>query len=101
MAAFCKTKKIFQRNNRLADCFLSVNLIFATQLLYMDNEIIAQRKKDISYNWVHSSTFIFYMSVFCMIAFLFGGSCMLYNKAYKGKPDVEVPDNTLYVPKYK
>lgn len=67
----------------------------------MDNEIIEGRKKDISYNWVHSSTFIFYMTVFCLLAFIFGGSCMLYKHGYKGKPEVEVPENTMYTPKYK
>lgn len=67
----------------------------------MDNEIIGNKRKDISYNWVHSSSFIFYMTVFCLIAFIFSGSCMLYSKTYKGKPEVEIPENTLYTPKYK
>ena len=57
--------------------------------------------KDISYNWVNSSVFLFYLQVFCMVAFLLGGCYGLYTKHYKGKPEVNVPANTLYTPQYK
>lgn len=67
----------------------------------MENEIQDQKKKDIKYNWVTSSTFIFYVVAFCILAFVFGGSCKLYQQGYKGKPEVEVPESTLYNPKYK
>ncbi|KAA2240041.1 hypothetical protein F0L74_28105 [Chitinophaga agrisoli] len=60
-----------------------------------------ENKNDISNDWVSSSRFMFYMSVFCIVAFVFAGSCNLYAHRYKGKPDVVVPDNTLYNPKYK
>ncbi len=57
--------------------------------------------KDISYNWVNSSVFLFYLEVFCIIAMVIGGSYALYSHRYKGKPEVVVPANTLYTPEYK
>jgi hypothetical protein len=57
--------------------------------------------KDITYNWVDSSVFLFYLEVFCIIALLLGGSYGLYTHRYKGKPQVEIPANTLYTPEYK
>ncbi len=60
-----------------------------------------ENKSDFSANWVSSSRFLFYITIFCLVAFLFAGSCNLYQHRYKGKPDVVVPDNTLYNPKYK
>ena len=59
------------------------------------------REKDFAHNWVHSSVFLFYFQVFCIIAFVVGGCYSLYNNRYEGKPKVEVPENTLYNPKYK
>jgi hypothetical protein len=57
--------------------------------------------KDIAYSWVDSSVFLFYLEMFCIVAFLVGASYGLYAHRYKGKPDVEVPGNTLYTPQYK
>jgi len=57
--------------------------------------------KDITYSWVDSSVFLFYLEVFCIVAFLVGASYGLYAHRYKGKPEVEVPGNTLYTPEYK
>jgi hypothetical protein len=57
--------------------------------------------KDIAYNWVDSSVFLFYLEVFCIIAMLLGGSYGLYSHRYKGKPVVEIPANTQYTPEYK
>jgi hypothetical protein len=57
--------------------------------------------RDIAYNWVDSSVFLFYLEVFCIIAMLLGGSYGLYAHRYKGKPTVEIPANTLYTPEYK
>lgn len=57
--------------------------------------------KDIAYSWVDSSAFLFYLEVFCIVAFLIGASYGLYSHRYKGKPEVEVPGNTLYTPQYK
>jgi hypothetical protein len=57
--------------------------------------------KDIAYNWVDSSVFLFYLEVFCIIALLLGGSYGLYTHRYKGKPEIIVPANTQYTPEYK
>ena len=59
------------------------------------------REKDFKFNWVNSSVFLFYLQVFCIVAFLLGGCFSLYKHRYKGKPEVEVPANTLYTPQYK
>ncbi len=65
------------------------------------NELQEHKERDIAYNWVHSSSFLFYIQVFCILAFILGGCYQLYKHSYAGKPEVEVPDNTLYTPKYK
>lgn len=67
----------------------------------MAQEIIDQKHKDITSNWVISSRFLFYVQLFCMVAFLLGGCYKLYSNRYQGKPKVEVPESTLYTPKYK
>jgi hypothetical protein len=58
-------------------------------------------EKDFKHNWVNSSTFLFYLTVFCFVAFVFGCSMSLYSHRYKGKPRVNVPESTQYTPKYK
>lgn len=67
----------------------------------MAQEIIDTKQKDITSNWVTSSRFLFYVQVFCIAAFLLGGCYKLYSYRYKGKPEVQVPESTLYNPKYK
>ena len=57
--------------------------------------------KDFKKSWVNSSVFLFYLQVFCILAFVLGGCYNLYTHRYKGKPKVEVPANTLYTPQYK
>ena len=55
----------------------------------MDEEIEEYKDpklKDISYNWVNSSVFLFYLEVFCIVALLLGGCYGLYMHRYKGKP---------------
>jgi hypothetical protein len=59
------------------------------------------KEKEFGYNWVTSSRFLFYMQVLCFAALVFGMCYNLYEHRYKGKPDVEVPTNTLYTPQYK
>lgn len=59
------------------------------------------REKDIKFSWVNSSVFLFYLQVLCIVAFTIGGCYSLYKHRYHGKPDVSVPENTLYTPKYK
>ena len=66
----------------------------------MSQEVI-ENEKDFTKNWVNSSRFLFYLQVFVVIAFIFGGCYNHYEHRYTGKPDVKVPDNTLYTPKYK
>jgi hypothetical protein len=65
------------------------------------NEVTDYREKDIAHSWVNSSVFLFYLQVFCIVAFVLGGCYSLYAHRYKGKPGVAVPENTLYTPKYK
>ncbi len=64
-------------------------------------EVIDSTHKDFAHNWVSTSRFLFYCQVFVVIAFVLGGCYGLYTHSYKGKPEVKVPDNTLYNPKYK
>jgi len=65
------------------------------------NEVRDYREKDFAHNWVNSSVFLFYLQVFCIVAFVLGGCYSLYKHRYPGKPEVTVPENTLYTPKYK
>ena len=85
-------------------------MIFDTNLLFLrgktkamdqEQEVKDPKLKDFAYNWVNSSVFLFYLQVFCVVAFLLGGCYGLYNHRYKGKPDTVVPANTLYTPQYK
>ncbi|MFT3827616.1 MAG: hypothetical protein QM731_27085 [Chitinophagaceae bacterium] len=59
------------------------------------------REKDFKHSWVNSSVFLFYLQVFCVLAFVLGGCYSLYTQRYKGKPEVNVPANTHYTPEYK
>jgi hypothetical protein len=65
-----------------------------------DEEIQKIKDKDFTHNWVSSSAFLFYLQVFCIVAFVLGGCYMLYTKRYE-KQDVPVQESTLYTPKYK
>jgi G:T-mismatch repair DNA endonuclease (very short patch repair protein) len=67
----------------------------------IQEEIQEHKEKDIRFDWVKSSRFLFYVQLFCLLALVLGMCYKLYDMRYKGKPDVEVPDNTLYTPKYK
>jgi len=80
------------------------NLLFLrgkTKAMDQEQEVKDPKLKDFAYNWVNSSVFLFYLQVFCVVAFLLGGCYGLYNHRYKGKPDTVVPANTLYTPQYK
>jgi hypothetical protein len=65
-----------------------------------DKELQKIQDRDFAHNWVSSSAFLFYLQVFCIVAFVLGGCYMLYTKRYS-KPDVQVQESTLYTPKYK
>lgn len=63
-------------------------------------ELQKVQDRDFTHNWVTSSAFIFYLSVFCLLAFFFGSCYRLYNQRYD-KLDVTVQESTQYTPKYK
>jgi len=76
-------------------------LIFAQQFQTMSHETNESTEKDFTKNWVNSSRFLFYLQVFCILAFVLGGCYRLYNQRYKGHPDVEVQKSSEYKPEYK
>jgi hypothetical protein len=67
----------------------------------MQNEIEKLKEKDLMYNRVSSSRFLFYMTVLSAVAFLLGASYQLYEHGYAGKPKVEIQSSTQYTPEYK
>jgi hypothetical protein len=67
----------------------------------MEKQIIDETHKDITGNWVTSSRFLFYVQLFCILAFVLGGCYKLYSSRYAGKPNVEIPKSTEYNPTYK
>lgn len=67
----------------------------------MQPEIIETKHKDVGYSWVSTSRFIWLCQIVLVAALTIGGSYALYKHRYKGKPEVQVPSNTLYSPKYK
>jgi len=65
-------------------------------------ELEKVQDRDFKHNWVSSSAFLFYLTVFCVLAFAFGSCYKLYTKSYeKIKIEATVPGNTEYTPKYK
>lgn len=67
----------------------------------MEQEATTENNQDFAWSWVKSSRFLFYMQIVAFVAMTIGGSYALYKHRYKGKPNVVVPENTLYTPKYK
>lgn len=65
-------------------------------------ELQKVQDRDFTHNWVSSSAFIFYLSVFCLLAFFFGSCYRLYNERYtNARPqNIEVNESSLYTPKY-
>ncbi len=76
-------------------------LLLPSKIINMDNHNVEHKEKEFGYNWVNSSRFLFYLQVLVFVAFVVGGCYNLYEHRYKGKPDVEVPGNAEYTPKYK
>jgi len=64
-------------------------------------ELEKMQDRDFTHSWVSSSAFLFYLQLVLALMFLFGACLTLYTHRYKGKPDVVVPESTLYTPKYK
>ena len=56
--------------------------------------------RDFTHNWVSSSAFIFYLSVFCLLAFSLGMCVKLYQNRFE-QPEVTVQESTKYIPQYK
>ncbi|MBD0297939.1 MAG: hypothetical protein ICV51_15350 [Flavisolibacter sp.] len=56
--------------------------------------------RDFTHNWASSSAFIFYLSIFCLVAFLFGTCAKLYNNRFE-QPEVTIQESTKYTPQYK
>jgi hypothetical protein len=71
------------------------------QALDQPIELKDPKLKDLANSWVDSSAFLFYLSILCIVALSFGWTYNMYAHRYKGKPDVNVPGNTLYTPQYK
>lgn len=58
--------------------------------------------RDFTHNWVSSSAFIFYLSVACFLAFVFGAAAELYHKRFENAHpnNIVIQPSTLYTPKY-
>ena len=67
-----------------------------------DEELQKVQDRDFTHSWVSSSAFIFYLSVFCIVAFSFGSCYKLYTKRFENSTpkNVHVQESTLYTPKY-
>ena len=66
-------------------------------------ELQKVQDRDFAHNWVSSSAFIFYLSIFCLLAFAFGSCFRLFNERFTnaGPKDPVVQESTMYTPKYK
>ena len=77
-------------------------IIFANNKENMQQEHTSKADKtDFGRNWVSSSRFLFHVQLFAFAAFVLGSCYGLHSMRYKGKPKVEIPESTLYTPKYK
>jgi hypothetical protein len=65
-------------------------------------ELEKVQDRDFTHNWVSSSAFLFYLSVFCVLALLFGSCYRLYATRFdKSTPsNVVVQESSMYTPKY-
>lgn len=65
-------------------------------------ELQKVQDRDFTHSWVSSSAFIFYLSVFCFLAFVFGASSFLYHKRFENSTpqSVQIQGSTLYTPQY-
>mgnify|MGYP001381325118 CR=1 FL=1 len=67
-----------------------------------NEELQKVQDRDFTHNWVSSSAFLFYLSIFCLLAFFFGACSKLYNERFENaKPEkVTVQESSQYMPKY-
>jgi hypothetical protein len=65
-------------------------------------ELQKVQDRDFTHSWVSSSAFLFYLSVFCFLAFAFGSCYRLYAKRFENSHpnNVVIQESTLYTPKY-
>ncbi len=59
-----------------------------------------EAQKDIATNWVTSSRFFFYVTVFSLLALVVGNCSKVFSSGFK-KPTVEVNTSSQYKPEYK
>ena len=59
-----------------------------------------ETEKDITTNWVSSSRFIFYVSVFALLALVVGNCSKVFSSGFK-KANPEVNTSSQYKPEYK
>ncbi len=66
-------------------------------------ELEKVQDRDFTHNWVSSSAFLFYLSVFCMLAFVLGTCGKLYTQRYDNQKieDITIQESTKYTPEYK
>ncbi len=66
-------------------------------------ELEKVQDRDFTHNWVSSSAFLFYLSVFCLLAFALGTCGKLYTQRYdQQKLDkITIPESTKFTPQYK
>ncbi|MEN9381727.1 MAG: hypothetical protein RI940_608 [Bacteroidota bacterium] len=56
--------------------------------------------KDINSNWVTSSKFLFYVTIFAILSLVVGNCSKLFSSGFK-KPNPEVQTSSQYKPEYK
>lgn len=68
-----------------------------------EQELEKVQDRDFAHNWVSSSAFLFYLSIFCLLAFALGTCYNLYTQRYEnsGPEKVTVQESSRYVPLYK
>lgn len=66
-------------------------------------ELEKVQDRDFTHNWVSSSAFLFYLSVFCLVAFMLGTCGKLYTQRYDKQKlqKVHVQESSKYTPEYK
>ena len=66
-------------------------------------ELEKVQDRDFTHNWVSSSAFLFYLSVFCLLAFMLGTCGKLYTQRYDQQKlqKVIIQESSKYTPEYK
>lgn len=72
--------------------------------LEYQEELQKVQDRDFTHDWVSSSAFIFYLSMICMVAFLFGASYKLFTRRFANsgpQQEIVIQPSTKFVPEYK